>query len=112
MSIIRIKIFATLALVLPLSAISVFQTTPAAALTPTMDDPAAAYKTKCAMCHSPKAEKFFDPAHGQEELVQTVLKGKKGEKPPYMPAYEPKGMTPEEAKALVEHMQGLRKPAP
>ena len=107
----RIKLFATVALVMPLVVISVFRTERAAAYTPILDDTAAAYKTKCAMCHSPKAEKFYDPAMPADEQIQAVLKGKKAEKPPHMPAFEPKGMTAEEAKALVEYMQGLRKPA-
>ena len=75
------------------------------------DDPAAVYKAKCAMCHSPKAEKLYDPAKKDEEHVQVILKGKKGEKPPYMPGFEEKGMQPEEAKALAEYMRTLRTPA-
>ena len=73
-----------------------------------IDDPAAAYKAKCAVCHSPKAEKFFDPAKPDEQLIDTVLKGRKGEKPPYMPGFEAKGMTPDEAKALVGYMKSIR----
>ena len=112
MTINRVKLFATIAFVLPLLAFSVFfRTTPAAAITPTADDPATAYKAKCAMCHSPKAEKFYDPAKPMDQQIEAVLKGKKAEKPPHMPAFEPKGMTADEAKALVEYMQGLRKPA-
>jgi mono/diheme cytochrome c family protein len=111
MTLLRIKIVAIAAIVLPVVAFTAFYTEPAAAVTPVLDDPAAAYKTKCAMCHSPKAEKAYDPAMPIEEQVQAILKGKKGEKPPYMPAFEPKGMTEDEAKALAEYMQGLRKPA-
>lgn len=73
-------------------------------------DDAAVYKAKCAMCHSPKAEKFYDPAKSEDEHVQIVLKGKKGEKPPYMPGYEEKGMTADEARSLVKYMDSLRKP--
>lgn len=112
MTINRIKLLATVAFVLPMAAFSVFQTTPAAAITSAPDEPAAAYKTKCAMCHSPKAEKFYDPAMPQDQQIEAVLKGKKAEKPPHMPAFEPKGMTADEAKALVEYMIELRKPAP
>ncbi|MEP7148024.1 MAG: cytochrome c [Acidobacteriota bacterium] len=113
MTINRIKLFATLSFVLPLAAFSVFfRTTPAAAVTLAPDDPAATYKVKCAMCHSPKAEKFYNPALSQDLQIEAVMKGKKGEKPPNMPAFEPKGMTAEDAKALVEYMQELRKPAP
>jgi len=74
------------------------------------DDAAAVYKTKCAACHSPKAEKSYDPAMPIEEQVNAILKGKKGEKPPYMPAFEPKGITAEQAKALAEYMKQLRTP--
>ncbi|NOT47797.1 MAG: cytochrome c [Acidobacteria bacterium] len=73
-------------------------------------DTASTYKAQCVMCHSPKAEKFFDPAKKDEEHIETILKGKKGEKPPYMPAFEAKGMKAEEAKALAEYMKTLRTP--
>lgn len=112
MTINRLKLLATICFVLPIAAFSIFRATPAAAVTSAMDDPADAYKTKCAMCHSPKAEKFYDPAMPQDQQIDAVLKGKKGEKPPNMPAFEPKGMTAEEAKLLVEHMQTLRRPTP
>jgi hypothetical protein len=36
------------------------------------------------------------------------LKGKKAEKPPHMPAYESKGVTAEQAKALVDYMKQLK----
>jgi len=75
------------------------------------DDPAAIFKAKCAMCHSPKAEKFYDPSRPDEEQVQAILKGKKGEKPPYMPAFETKGITEDDAKALAAYMKSLRTPA-
>lgn len=75
------------------------------------DDVAAVYKAKCAMCHSPKAEKAYDPAMPIEEQTEIILKGKKGEKPPYMPGFEAKGMTAEQAKALAEYMKSLRTPA-
>ena len=113
MTINRIKVLATLSLLLPVLAITVFYTaTPAGAtLAPEPGDPATVYKAKCAMCHSPKAEKFFDPAMPPDQQIDAVLKGKKAEKPPHMPAFEPKGMTADEAKALVEYMKGLRTPA-
>lgn len=78
--------------------------------TATVDDAATVYKAKCAMCHTPKAEKFYDPAKGEDDHVQIVLKGKKGEKPPYMPGFAEKGMKEDEAKALVQYMQTLRQP--
>lgn len=72
------------------------------------DDPAATYKAKCAMCHGPKAEKKFDASLADDDLVQIVLKGKKAEKPPNMPAYEEKGMTADQAKAMVGYMKSLK----
>jgi len=106
----RIKLFAIAIFVLPLLAIGAFHSTPVKAVA-NPNDPAADFKTKCAMCHTAKAEKFFDPAKADDELVQIILKGKKGEKPPYMPGFEAKGMTADDAKALVTYMKGLRQPA-
>ena len=71
-------------------------------------DPAAYYKAKCQMCHGPKAEKKFDPALTDEQYIDVILKGKKPEKPPNMPAYGEKGVTADQAKALLEHMKQLR----
>lgn len=67
-------------------------------------DVAAIFKTKCAMCHGAKAEKTFDATKPDEQLVETVLKGVK----PKMPAYEEKGITAEQAKALVTFMKQLK----
>jgi mono/diheme cytochrome c family protein len=72
-------------------------------------DAAATFKAKCVACHGAAAEKKFDAALPDVELVQFVLKGKKGEKPPNMPAYEEKGINEEQAKALVAHMKSLKK---
>ena len=71
-------------------------------------DPAAYYKAKCVVCHGQKAEKKFDPALTDEQYVDVILKGKKPEKPPNMPAYGEKGVTAEQAKGLLEHMKHLR----
>ena len=71
-------------------------------------DPAAFYKAKCVACHGPKAEKKFDPTLTDEQYVDAILKGKKPEKPPNMPAYGEKGVTAEQAKALVDYMKQLR----
>jgi len=76
-----------------------------------IDDPfdaATAYKTKCVACHGPKAEKKFDAAKTDDEHLQIILKGKKMEKPPNMPAYEEKGITAEQAKSLLEYMKSIR----
>ena len=71
-------------------------------------DPEAFYKAKCVACHGPKAEKKFDPALTDEQYIDAILKGKKPEKPPNMPAYGEKGVTAEQAKALLAHMKQLR----
>jgi len=71
-------------------------------------DAAATYKTKCVACHGATAEKKFNATLSDAELVEAVLKGKKGEKPPNMPAYQEKGITEDQAKALVAHMKSLK----
>jgi hypothetical protein len=71
--------------------------------------PAASYKKlKCLTCHGAKAEKKFDATKSDDDHVQIILKGKKLEKPPHMPGYEAKGMTADQAKALLEYMKSLR----
>ncbi|HEX6650001.1 MAG TPA: cytochrome c [Pyrinomonadaceae bacterium] len=71
-------------------------------------DPAAFYKAKCVVCHGQKAEKKFDATLTDEQYIDVILKGKKPEKPPNMPAYGEKGVTPEQAKGLLEYMKQLR----
>jgi len=71
-------------------------------------DTEAFYKSKCVMCHGKKAEKKFNTALTDDQMIEVVLKGKKAEKPPHMPAYSEKGVTAEQAKALVDHMKHLK----
>jgi mono/diheme cytochrome c family protein len=71
-------------------------------------DTAAFYKGKCLMCHGKNAEKKFNTSLTDDQLVEIVLKGKKAEKPPHMPAYAEKGVSAEQAKALVDHMKQLK----
>ena len=71
-------------------------------------DPAAFYKAKCVACHGQKAEKRFDVSLTDEQYIDAILKGKKPEKPPNMPAYGEKGVTQDQAKALLEYMKQLR----
>lgn len=72
-------------------------------------DVATYYKdAKCVVCHGQKAEKKFNSEMKDEELIEIVLKGKKPEKPPNMPGYEAKGLTAEQAKALIEHMKQIK----
>ena len=70
-------------------------------------DAAAVYKAKCAMCHGQKAEKKFDAAKADDVLEATILKGN-DTVTPKMPAYEAKGVTPEQAKALAAYMKTLK----
>ncbi|HEX6127161.1 MAG TPA: cytochrome c [Pyrinomonadaceae bacterium] len=107
----RFKILAIIFFAAPLVAVTVLSGSKGMVVSAMGEDPAVTYKAKCAVCHSPKAEKFFDPAKAEDVHVEAILKGKKGEKPPYMPGFEAKGMTPDEAKALVTYMKGLRAPA-
>jgi mono/diheme cytochrome c family protein len=72
-------------------------------------DAASYYKdAKCVVCHGQKAEKKFNADLKDEEMIEIVLKGKKPEKPPNMPAYEAKGLTAEQAKAMVDYMRSLK----
>ena len=71
-------------------------------------DAAGYYKGKCAGCHGHKAEKKFDSTHTDDQLIDAVLNGKKGAKPPNMPGYGAKGVTNEHAKSLVEYMKQLK----
>jgi mono/diheme cytochrome c family protein len=71
-------------------------------------DAAAAYKAKCVACHGAKSEKKFDATKADAVQVETILKGKKMEKPPNMPAYEEKGITEDQAKALVAYMKSIQ----
>jgi mono/diheme cytochrome c family protein len=114
----RIKLLVIALITLPMIALMILNTNNVragsgatlAVTTATEDDVAASYKKQCAMCHTAKADKFFDPAKTDEVLIETVLKGRKGEKPPYMPGYEAKGMTSDQAKLLVGYMKQLRTP--
>lgn len=85
-----------------------FLITSVPARTTTTDDSAALYKAKCFVCHGATAEKKFDATKADDELSLIVLKGKKAEKPPNMPAYEEKGVTADQAKSLVALMKSLK----
>jgi mono/diheme cytochrome c family protein len=111
MTIKRFKFLAIIFFGAPLLAVAMFSGTNGRVVSAMGEDPAVTFKAKCAMCHTAKAEKFFDPAKADDVLVEEILKGKKAEKPPNMPGFEAKGMTADEAKALVTLMRGLRAPA-
>jgi mono/diheme cytochrome c family protein len=112
MTINRIKLLAIALFLLPLIALVAFapKNEVSAFSIASQEDVAASYKAKCQACHTAKADKFFDPAQTDEHHVEIILKGKKAEKPPHMPGFEAKGMTEEQAKALVEYMRQLRTP--
>jgi len=78
------------------------------ARTAPQDDAAALYKTKCFACHGATAEKKFDATKPDADLIAIVLKGKTMEKPPNMPKFEDKGITADQAKALVAYMKSLK----
>lgn len=107
----QLKLLVIAIITLPIFAVAVFKTNEVRAVANPQADAATTYKTKCAACHTAKAEKFFDPAKTDEVLTEIVLKGKKGEKPPFMPGFEAKGMTAEQAKELVVYMRKLKTPA-
>ena len=106
----KTKLFAIIFFAVPVLLVTLFKATPAK-VSAAAEEPSVTYKAKCAMCHTPKADKFFDASKPDEEHVQTILKGKKTEKPPFMPGFEAKGMTEDEAKALTTYMKSLRAPA-
>ena len=108
MSLNIIKVIAIALLLVPMLAVVAFRTDPVSANKVSADDPAAIYKAKCAMCHTPTASKFFDTTKSDDEMVAAILNGKKGEKPPFMPAFADKGINADQAKALVEYMKTLK----
>lgn len=71
-------------------------------------DAAAFYTAKCAMCHGPKAEKKFDATLPDDQMQAAILTGKKAEKPPNMPEFQSKGVTAEQATALIAYMKSLK----
>ena len=102
-----IKLIAIALLMFPILVVTTLRPANVGAAT-TTDDAATIFKAKCAMCHGQKAEKFYDAAIPDADQVTAILKGKKGEKPPYMPAFETKGVTEDDAKALAAFMKGLK----
>jgi cytochrome c5 len=104
----RMKMFVVTLITLPLFALALFSPAPAPARAAMQDfDAATTFKAKCAMCHGQKAERKFDATKADDALTSTVLKGK-DDVTPKMPSYETKGITPEQACALVAHMKSLK----
>jgi len=71
-------------------------------------DAAATYKAKCVACHGAKAEKKWNSTLPDDQQVEAILKGKKAEKPPNMPGFEDKGITADQAKALLAYMKSIK----
>jgi Cytochrome C oxidase, cbb3-type, subunit III len=67
------------------------------------------YQRTCRECHGDSANQPFYQRLSESEMVQTILKGRMMDKPPDMPAFEEKGVTPEQARELALFMQELRK---
>lgn len=101
----RLTKFTFVGAALALAAAFLLVSTPARA---TQDDTANLYNTKCKMCHGAAAEKKFDGTKADDVLIEIVMKGKTAEKPPNMPAFEAKGISADQAKALVAHMKSLK----
>ena len=104
-----LKKLAAALFILPLLALFLLGPPSAASTTAAADDfdAAASYKTKCAMCHGQKAEKKFDAAKADDLLVEAIMKGVNSH-PVKMPAYGPKGVTAEHAKAYALFMRSLK----
>ena len=109
----RLKTFAIALIALPLLTALMLNSASVPTRAASEDfDAAAVFKAKCAMCHGATVDKHFDPAKPEEQLVEAILKGKKAEKPPNMPAYEEKGINADQAKALVNFMKQAKTPKP
>src|SRR5436305_1463387 len=104
----RIKMLVVALFTLPIFALALFGPAAAPSRAAVQDfDAATTFKAKCAMCHGQKAERKFDATKADDVLASTVLKGK-DDVTPKMPSYEAKGVTPEQANALVAHMKSLK----
>ena len=70
-------------------------------------DAAGTYKAKCFACHGAKAEKKWDSTRPDAQMVESIMNGKKAEKPPNMPAFADKGITADQAAALIAYMKSI-----
>jgi mono/diheme cytochrome c family protein len=71
-------------------------------------DPAAYYQTNCGECHGKEAQKKFEPALPESQLIDAILNGEKMETPPDMPAFGEKGVNEVRARALLAYMKSIR----
>jgi len=87
-------------------------TNPAGAAPAPFDEPAVTFKAKCAMCHTPTASKYYDPAVAEEEQIKAILDGTTAKDPnaviKKMPGFAAKGVTADDAKALSAYMKSLK----
>jgi cytochrome c5 len=105
----QLKKLAVVLVILPLALLVLLGSSPAPTTVAADDfDAATAFKAKCAMCHGADASKKFDATLADDVLVNFVLKGKDAT-PVKMPSFEAKGMTEDQAKALVAFMKTLKK---
>jgi mono/diheme cytochrome c family protein len=111
MTINRIKFAALIVFGVAMFVVLGFRSAPTRVLADSDFDAAATYKAKCATCHGKTAEKSYNSDMPDDEQVQAILKGKKAAKPPHMPGFGSKGVTEDNAKALVAYMKGLKTPA-
>ena len=107
-SITRLMSLAVAAVGVSIFAVLLLAPVPARATAEDPFDAAGTYKAKCVACHGAAAEKRFDKALPDDQLVDIVMKGKKPEKPPNMPGYAEKGVTAEQAKSLVDYMKSIK----
>jgi cytochrome c5 len=109
LTVINLKKLAVAAFALPLLSIALVSSSRIVPVAAADDfDAATTYKAKCAMCHGPDASKKFDATLADDVLVNAVLKGKDAT-PIKMPAFEAKGVTEDQAKALVAFMKSQKK---
>ncbi|MDT7602160.1 MAG: hypothetical protein QOF61_157 [Acidobacteriota bacterium] len=94
--------------VLPLFALSLVGSTAVQTTSAQDFDAATVFKAKCAMCHGADASKKFDATKADDVLIETVLKGR-DVAPVKMPSYEAKGVSADQAKAMVAFMKSLKK---
>src|SRR5262245_39460995 len=95
-------------MVSPLLVVGIMGSAPARTSSEDFDAAAFYASSHCAMCHTAKAEKHFDATKADEVLADAILKGVKPAAPPAMPSYEAKGVTADQAKALVAYMKSLK----
>lgn len=107
MKINRIKKLAAALVILPLLAVALLNSASVQTVA-AGDDAATTFTAKCKMCHGEKAQKFFDATVTEDKMVDAILNGKKGEKPPFMPAFSAKGIDEAQAKALITYMKSLK----